>query len=117
MKKIDKAMQWLDNQQKSLSNRKGNQLVAIATGVGAFAIGLITVVLVAVIINALQSSSSIGTAGVNNTAWTIANNTQSMLVNFSNQLGLAGTVLGFVVIFGGLAFLGVYAYQNVGRGR
>jgi hypothetical protein len=116
-KRLQAAIDYLNGKKDSLSNRKGNQLVAIASGVGAFAIGLITVVLVAVIVAALQNSSSIGAYTVNNSAWIIANNTLAMMVNFSAQLGLAGTVLGFVVIFGGLAYLGYFAYQKTTGGR
>lgn len=104
--KKDQAKEYLK------TNRKGNILIGIAQGVAGFAIALIAVVLVAVIVFALQSSSSIGNSS--SVAWNVANNTLGMLLNFSSQLGLAGTVLGFVVIFGGLALLGVYAYQNYG---
>lgn len=105
-KAVEKALQFMES--KRLAKR-GNILVGIAQGVAGFAIALIAVVLVAVIVAALQSSSGI-TAGT--TAYTVANNTLNMLANFSAQLGLAGTVLGFVVIFGGLALLGVYAYSS-----
>lgn len=98
------------------TNRRGNILIGIAQGVAGFAIGLIAVVLVAVIVYSLQSSSSVGNSTT--VAWQVSNNTLGMLLNFSNQLGLAGTVLGFVVIFGGLALLGVYAYNSYGgKGR
>lgn len=102
---------------EGMKGKRGNILVGIAQGVAGFAIALIAVVLVAVIVYALQSSSSVGT-NTSGVAWQITNNTLGMLLNFSQQLGLAGTVLGFVVIFGGLALLGVYAYQSYGgKGR
>lgn len=111
-KRIEKAMAYLERTQEQGMNNKGN-LAAIAAGVGAFAIGLITLVLVAVIIASLMTTSAIGAQNCSSVAWCIANNTLGMLLNFSAQLGLAGTVLGFTVIFVGLALIGYYSYNKV----
>lgn len=109
-KTMQRAMNWLDKQNHT-KTKANMALTGVVAGVGAIAIGVISLVLTAVIITQLQ-----GTAGINNNAstvaWIAANNSLGFMQNFTAQLPLAGTVLGFVLIFGGLAFLGYSAYNK-----
>lgn len=109
-KTISRAMEWIDthNRAKSKANMA---LTGVVAGVGAIAIGVISLVLTAVIITQLQGTSGIAN-NQSTVAWIAANNSLGFMQNFTAQLPLAGTVLGFVLIFGGLAFLGYSAYQK-----
>ena len=111
-KQLDKAAAYLANK---TMNRKGldSQLVV---GVSAFAIGVLTLVFLALIIVNLQASNPINN-NVSSPAWVIGNNTLGMILNFSAQLPLAGLVFGFCVIFVGLALIGFYAYNRYQGGR
>lgn len=77
-------------------------------------IGVVTIVVLAIMLNALSTSQT-----ANSYAANISNNGLTFLSNTSSQFGTAGTVLGvslLLVIIGGIGFGGYYAY-NKAQGR
>lgn len=113
-----KAMEVIQRRDLTL-RQKGNVLVGIIGAVGGVALGILLLVVIALVISSFQSTITLSNASTPQTtpAWYLANQTLTMLVNMGSQFGLAGTIFGFVLVFGGLTILGYYGYQvTQGRG-
>jgi hypothetical protein len=78
--------------------------------VTSLGIGVVTIVVLAIMLNALQGSQT-----ANSYAYNITGDGLTFLDNTTSQFGTAGTVLGvslLLVIIGGIGFAGYQAYKN-----
>jgi amino acid transporter len=84
--------------------KRGNAWVSIASG---FAVGLIALAVVAIVISAFKGTQTSGTP-----AYNVLNNTETFMLNATNQLGTAGTILGVMAIVAIIAVFGFMGYQK-----
>lgn len=82
-----------------------------------FGVGIVGFVIVVILLQSLQTSSGVT---ANSYAFNITGDGLTFADNFSSQWGLAGTILGYVLVLAILALIGVGAYagyQKVRGGR
>lgn len=91
-----------------LPNKRGNIWVNVLLG---FGIGIISVAILAIVISALKGTQTVGTV-----SYSILNNTETFMLNSTNQLGTSGTVLGIMALVVIVGIFGFMGYQKIGGG-
>jgi len=99
------------------ASRKGAVQMGDIMQIGlVMGVGIVVLVIVALILNGLQTSASVV---VNSAAYNISGYGSSFLLNMSSTFPLIGLIVGFVLLLGivaGIGLLGYMGYQSV-RGR
>lgn len=94
-----------------LMSRRGQAAGGWASFGVALAISVVSFVVLAIMLGALQTSQT-----ANSLPYNISGNGLTFLSNVTGQLGTAGTILGvslLLVIIAGVGFAGYSAYQKV----
>lgn len=99
------------NKGESLAKNKRGMVQGFLQFVMGLGIGVVVIVVLAIMLGALQGSQTSGSLPYNITGQGL-----TFLDNTTKQFGTAGTILGvslLLLIIGGIAFGGYYAYSKV----